>query len=138
MNNQDLIINFINDFWNKQSFANATIYLCDDYRDFSLPKSLGNDVKATIKWIEMTSEAFSHFTHIEDVLADKNRAMVKVKLQLRHIGLWRGIESTGTSLTVNGFRYFKINDGKIAEHWGLIDGNAIEAQLTAIQNGCAV
>jgi len=41
-------------------------------------------------------------------------------------------------LFVIGYRLFKIKDGKIIEHWALIDGQAIENQLKDASHGCKI
>ena len=37
-----------------------------------------------------------------------------------------------------GYRYFKLRDEKIIEHWGLIDATAIENQLKNASHGCKI
>jgi predicted ester cyclase len=63
---------------------------------------------------------------------------MKIKMRLKHIGPWRDIAPTGIELHVIGYRHFKIKDGRIIEHWALIDGQAIENQLKKAAHGCNI
>lgn len=36
------------------------------------------------------------------------------------------------------YRYYRLQDNKIIEHWALIDGNAIENQLKDAAKGCNI
>jgi predicted ester cyclase len=64
--------------------------------------------------------------------------MLKLRMQLKHIGLWRDIEPTNLEISTIGYRYYKLEAGKITEHWSLLDGNAIENQLKSCQHGCKI
>lgn len=55
---------------------------------------------------------------------------------LKHIGSWRDIKPTGINLHTTGYRCFKLKDGKIIEHWALIDGQSIENQLKETSHSC--
>jgi len=72
------------------------------------------------------------------MVCEDNSVMIKIRMQLKHIGEWRGIESTGATIDTIGYRYFKLADNKIIEHWALIDGNRIENQLKQTNHGCKI
>jgi predicted ester cyclase len=85
-----------------------------------------------------TGNAFEHHTTIEEMISEENKVMIKIKMHLKHIGKWRGIEPTGTELSAVGYRYLKLAEGKIIEHWALIDGNTIENRLKEASHGCTL
>lgn len=70
------------------------------------------------------------------MVAEDDKVMIKINMQLEHIGAWRAIEPTGLVINAVGYRYFKLSANRITEHWGLMDGNAIENQLKKATNGC--
>ena len=72
------------------------------------------------------------------MVSEENKVIVKIMMKLKHIGVWRDIEPTGAEISTIGYRYFKLADNKIIEHWALIDGNAIGNQLKEIKHGCKV
>lgn len=85
-----------------------------------------------------TGKAFQHQTIIEEIVSEEDKVMVKIQMALKHIGKWRGIEPTGKNVFTKGYRYFKIADNKIIEHWALIDGSTIEHELTDKAHGCKI
>jgi hypothetical protein len=60
------------------------------------------------------------------------------KMQMKHIGTWRGIEPTNAEIYTVCFRYFKLADNKIVEPYALIDGNAVANQLKEATHGCKI
>lgn len=64
--------------------------------------------------------------------------MLKIKMELDHIGIWRNIKPTHKQISTVGYRYYKLARGKINEHWCLLDGNSIENQLQASTHGCKI
>ena len=91
-----------------------------------------------IQWIEGTSKAFNHTTHILDQVSEENKIIIRIRMELEHIGSWRGIPPTHKKISTYGFRYYQLSGDKIMEHWALIDGQAIENQLKEIQGACKI
>ncbi|GAB4020401.1 ester cyclase [Spirosoma koreense] len=120
---------FIEDVWNQQRYDKLGEYLHPDYVDHSLPAALSADGIGLMKWIQATSQSFSHQTLIEDQITEGNKTILKVKLIMTHIGAWRGIGPTGAQVTTSGYRFYRLQDGKIIEHWAEINGTLLESQL---------
>lgn len=89
-------------------------------------------------WITGTGMSFDHRTVIEDQVTEGDKSMIKFRMFLKHIGKWRGIAPTSLELSTVGYRYFKLDEGKISEHWALLDGNSIENQLKESALGCKI
>lgn len=133
-----LINAFIAEVWNDLNFENISNYIHPDYTDHSLPPAFPPDKSGLIKWIKSTSESFDHQTIITDQVTEGDKSMLKIKMLCKHIGKWRNIEPTGKDIAVTGYRYYRISDNRIIEHWALVDGNAIENQLREELNGCKI
>lgn len=138
MENSILVQKFIEQIWNYQEFETLDSFLHPAFKDHSLLPMLSPDKEGTIKWIINTGISFEHHTTIEDQVTDVNQSMVRIKMKLKHIGPWRGIEPTGIEFYTIGYRHFKIKDERIIEHWALIDGQAIENQLKEAAEGCKI
>ncbi|MBO9701826.1 MAG: ester cyclase [Sporocytophaga sp.] len=138
MGNSILVQDFINQIWNNRAFDQLGNFLHNDFKDYSLPPLFSTDIEGTKKWIINTGVSFEHFTVIEDQVTEGDKSIVKIRMNLKHIGAWRNIEPTGMDLFTIGYRFFKIKDGKIIEHWALIDGQAIENQLKDASHGCKI
>lgn len=138
MNNAALVRDFIDQIWNNRAFENLDSYLHSDFNDYSLPPLFSPDKEGLKKWITDTSSSFEHNTIIDDQVTEGDKSIIKIRIYLRHIGFWRNLAPTAIQLSTVGYRLFKIDQGKIREHWALIDGQAIEKQLTEAVHGCKV
>lgn len=126
---KQVAINFIEEVWNQQQYDRLDDYLHPNYVDHSLPKALSPNRSGLLNWIQATSASFSHRTLIEDQVTEDNKTILKVKLLMTHIGSWRGIDPTGVQVSTAGYRFYRLEDGKIIEHWAEINGTALETQL---------
>lgn len=135
---KNIVTGFIEEIWNQKQFDKADRYLHPDFIDHSLPPTFPADKDGTIKWIIGTGISFENKTVIEEQVTEGEKTILKISMHLKHIGTWRDIEPTGAEISAVGYRYFRITDNKIREHWALIDGNAIEAQLRKASHGCKI
>ncbi len=55
---------------------------------------------------------------IEDVMAEGDRVTARVTMRGTHRGEFQGIAPTGKRVEVRAIDMFRIEDGKIVEHWG--------------------
>lgn len=133
--NKSIVINFIEQIWNLNQFEKIDTYVSDDFIDYSLPSSFLSNKEGMKNWIVGTGKSFEHKTMIDTIVSEKDNVIIKIKMKLKHIGVWRGIEPTNLEITTKGFRYYKLENRKIIGHWALIDGNAIQNQLASFKNG---
>lgn len=138
MENSNLVQTFIEQIWNNQAFEKLEKFLHPDFKDHSLIPTLSPDKEGTKQWIIATGLSFHHHTIIEGQVTQGDQSMVKIRMKLKHIGIWRGIEPTGLEIYTTGYRHFKIKDKKIIDHWALVDGQAIENQLKQASHGCKI
>ncbi len=67
-------------------------------------------------------EGFPDLTiSIEDVRAEWDRVTAKVTMHGTYRGEFQGISPTGRRVEVRAINMFRIEDGKIVEHWGHAD-----------------
>lgn len=133
---KQLINSYISTIWNQGALEKVTSFLHPDFTDHTLPPTLPNGVEGLLQWIALTSSSFKHRTIIEDQVTEGDKSIIRIRMEMTHIGLWRGIAPTGIIATTGGYRFFRIADGKIREQWGQIDGAALEAALTGSAHAC--
>lgn len=63
------------------------------------------------------------------VIAEEDWFAISFVLTGTNTGSFNGAPATGRSIEVLEFRMFKVVDGKLAEHWGLVDLATLFAQL---------
>lgn len=136
--NHTIIADFIEQIWNNNRLDALDTYLAPDFVDHSLPTTLPLNQEGLKQWITATSQSFEHRTVIDELVTEGDTGILKFRMIARHIGVWRGIEPTGVEASVVGYRSFKLQDGKISQHWALLDGNSLENQLRNSAHGCKI
>ena len=77
--------------------------------------------------VSMLVEGLAPTFTVEDVVAEGDRVVVRWTNSARHVGDFLGIPPTGRSCAIAGIDIYRLEDGRLAEHWHVID------QLTMLQ-----
>lgn len=136
--NKTIVADFIEEIWNQNHLEKIDNYLSDSFIDHSLPPALPPNKEGTKRWITNTGKSFTHRSLIDDMIGEGDKVMVKIKMQMKQIGVWRHVEPNGAEIETEGFRLFKLVDRKIVAHWALIDGSAIEKKLKENTRACKI
>jgi predicted ester cyclase len=136
--NKEIVCSFIESVWNAQQFQKINDFVSDQYRDHSFLPVVPPTRDGLKLWIQNTSVAFRHKTTIESVVEEADQVAVRITFEVAHIGTWRNIPPTGRTTSVKGFRFFRLENQKITEHWALIDGEALQTALTDTYHGCEI
>ncbi len=82
--------------------------------------------------VSMVRGAFNpHFT-IEHMLADGDKVAIMWTNRGTHLTEWFGIPATGKSFAINGIDIFRLQDGRLAEHWDVVDVFGMLSQIGAL------
>src|SRR5512136_2872252 len=68
-------------------------------------------------------------TTIEDLVAEGDRVVMRGTATGTHKGSFMGAPPSGKSFKVTTMSVFRIANGKIVEHWGVVDGTGVMQQL---------
>ncbi len=68
-------------------------------------------------------------TTIEDLVTEGDRVVMRGTVTGTHRGAFMGAPPTGKSFKVTTMSVFRIANGKIVEHWGVVDGTGVMQQL---------
>lgn len=69
---------------------------------------------------------------IDEVIAEGDRVLVRLRQKGRHTGDFQGTPPTGRAIDIGVMDYFRIADGRIAEHWALMDNLTLLKQIGAV------
>ncbi|MFN2614303.1 MAG: ester cyclase [Actinomycetota bacterium] len=69
---------------------------------------------------------------IEDVIAEGDRVVVRWTNSGTHVDTFLGIPATGRAFTIAGIDIYRLEHGKLAEHWHVVDVFAQMIQLGLI------
>jgi steroid delta-isomerase-like uncharacterized protein len=113
-----------------QGQAEAVGDLVDrDYEEHDpLPGQGSGREGAVDRFSVITTALASHFT-IEDVVAEGDRVVVRWTNSGTHVGDFAGIPATGKTFTMSGIDIYRAADGKLCEHWHVIDQLSMLGQL---------
>ncbi|MDQ0617252.1 ester cyclase [Arthrobacter globiformis] len=68
----------------------------------------------------------------EPALADGNLEAAQTVLTGTHQGDFAGVPATGKSVEFSGIDIIRVQDGKVAEHWGSTDTMSLMQQIGAV------
>jgi steroid delta-isomerase-like uncharacterized protein len=68
---------------------------------------------------------------IDDEVAEGDAVVVRLTSSATPTGDFMGLPATGRSYTIGEMHWFRLADGKIAEHWHQHDGHGLSKQLGA-------
>ena len=71
--------------------------------------------------------------NVEEIIAEGDRVSVRATVSGTHTGVLMGIPATGKELNVPMADYFRMQGGKVAEHWGVMDSGAMLMQMGIVQ-----
>ena len=76
--------------------------------------------------------AFGQTFTLEEVIAEGDRVVVRWTGSGTHVGEFMGIPPTGRSFTIAGIDIHRIEGGRMAEHWHVVDQLSLLQQLGLI------
>jgi steroid delta-isomerase-like uncharacterized protein len=68
-------------------------------------------------------------TAIEDLIAEGDKVVARIRMTGTHTGDFYGIPATGKRVEFTGIYIVRIKNGKIVEHWGEEDAYSLLLQL---------
>ena len=68
---------------------------------------------------------------IHIVMADEDKVLVCLRFRGTHRGEFFGHKPTGNAIDVEVFDLFRLEDGKLVEHWAMVDSLSLLKQLGA-------
>jgi steroid delta-isomerase-like uncharacterized protein len=104
-----------------------------DFVEHELPPGVPQGREGTRQLFSALHSAFPDFrAEIEDVVAQDDKVVFRMTWQGTQSGEFMGIPPTGKRVTWEVFDMVRVVDGKVAEHWGLMDQLNLMQQLGVI------
>lgn len=113
----------------------VSAYLGDDYVDHNPPPVPGLSPGIAGAWqaFPVALKAFGPFHHeIPMSFAEGDKVVSRVIGVGVHSGEFLGIPPTGKEVRMSGIAIHRVKDGKMIEHWAMVDGLSLLQQLGAI------
>lgn len=129
----ELIRRYYEDVFNQRHPDLVDELAVDDYVEHDPFPGQGNgrvDLKARVRVILDAMNPL-RFT-LQDIVADGDRIAVRWTQTATQTGPFMGMPPTGRTVTFAGIDIHRLRDGRMAEHWHVIDMYALLQQLGAI------
>ncbi|UYB54267.1 ester cyclase [Xanthomonas sp. AM6] len=116
------------DAFNRGDLAHLGDIVTADYGDRLEGQTAGIGVIRS--YLQGLKASFPDFTWtIEQIIAEGDRVAVMNRVSGTHLGDFGGLAATGNRVDFRAFQIYRIQDGKLAEHWEVADFAAFQAQL---------
>ncbi|SEO40875.1 Predicted ester cyclase [Methylobacterium sp. ap11] len=69
---------------------------------------------------------------IDEVIAEGDKVLVRLRFQGRHTGGLMGLAPSGHAIDIAVMDLFRIVDGRLVEHWALLDNLGLLKQVGAL------
>ncbi len=127
--NKDLVRRYIEEVWNGHDLAAIDELVSPEYFNHaaSTAEYQRGGAKLAVEWL--LSVFPDHRFDIEDAAADGNTVAVRGTMGGTHEGDLMGIAPTGKRVAVQQTHWFRVADGKVAEHWAVRDDLGMMRQL---------
>jgi predicted ester cyclase len=94
---------------------------CADHVEHNPFPQQGQGAEGLKQRVSMVRAAFNPRFTIEHLIAEGDKVAVMWSNQGTHVGEWFGFAPTGKSLTTQGVGIHLLRDGRLAEHWDVVD-----------------
>ncbi len=130
--NKRLVRRFYDEVLNGKSFQVLEELATSDYQEHDMLPGQGAGLAGLRGRVELLMGALDSSFTIEDIIAEGDRVVVRWTNSGTHVGEFAGIPATGKSFTIAGIDVYRMDGGKMAEHWHVVDQLAMLQQLGLI------
>ncbi|WP_171042491.1 ester cyclase [Sinomonas gamaensis] len=71
---------------------------------------------------------------VEDVIAEGDRVVVRWRNRGRHVEPFLGLPASGRQFDIAGIDIYRVADGRLAEHWHVVDQLSLLTQLGFVRS----
>jgi steroid delta-isomerase-like uncharacterized protein len=101
----------------------------DDYQEHNPLPGQGVGRDGVLDRFSMITTGLAPRFTLEDVIAEADRVVVRWTNAGTHIGEFAGIPPTGKAFTISGIDIYRVADGRLCEHWDVVDQLSMLGQL---------
>lgn len=118
------------DAFNRADFSQLDQIVTADYGDRLEGQTPG--IHVIRSYLEGLKASFPDFTWtIEQIVAEGDRVAVMNRVSGTHRADFGGLKATGNKVDFRAFQIYRIEGGKLAEHWEVADFATFQSQLEA-------
>ncbi|HXW00990.1 MAG TPA: ester cyclase [Anaerolineae bacterium] len=108
-------------------------FIAADFVSHSMPPGISSDIAGIRQWVGIFHKAFPDAEGgVDQVVAEGDKVAVRFIGTGTHQGDLFGIPPTGKPIRTTGINIFRLEAGKIVEHWNNADDLGVLQQLGVI------
>jgi steroid delta-isomerase-like uncharacterized protein len=108
--------------------------MTDDFVEHEDQPGLAPNKEGVIQFFTGVIAAFEGFhMNIDVTLAEGDHVSVLATARGKHVGEFMGVPGTGKDISVPLADFFRIEGGKIKEHWGVMDSGSMMIQMGVVE-----
>lgn len=131
--NLNLVRHFVEEAQTRHNLAAVDEYMAPDFVDHSVPPGLPPDREGVKMQFRMFFSALPDLhAIIHDQVADEHKVVTRKTLRGTHQGVLLGVPPTGKVVDIHVIDILAVKDGKITEHWNVVDLLGLLQQLGAM------
>ncbi|MGI8911649.1 MAG: ester cyclase [Rubrobacteraceae bacterium] len=128
--NEAVVHRYIEECWNDHDLANIDELVSPDYLNHAASPEHQHGIAAVKHVMNWLFAVFpDHRFDIEDAVANGDTVAVRGTCSGTHEGELWGISPTGERFAAQQVHWFRVADGKVAEHWAVRDDLGMMRQL---------
>lgn len=122
------------DMWHPQTdLSDLEEFIAADFVSHSMPPGIDPGIPGIRQWVSIFHNAFPDMDGgVDQVVVEGNKVAVRFIGTGTHKGDLFGIPPTGKRIKSTGINIFRIEEGKIVEHWNNADDLGVLQQLGVI------
>jgi len=115
-----LFLPLMEEVFNRGNYDVADDLVADDFYNHEAPDSPGPEgFKASARWLR---SAFPDYhAELHELVVDGNLLVARLMVSGTHQGSFMGVLPTGRSFSVQHMHMYRVEGGKLAEHWACRD-----------------
>ena len=127
--NRAVVMRYIEEVWNRHDLDAIDGLVSSEYVNHAASTEEYRHGGARHIWEWILSVFPDHRFDVEDVAADGETVAVRGTMEGTHEGELMGIAPTGKRVNAQQSHWFRVVDGKLAEHWAVRDDLVMLQQL---------
>ena len=127
--NKQVVRDYFEKYWNHKDLDGAAELIKDDYNwhlEGGMEKGLEGWRKGVAAYFEVWPDC--HW-EVRQIVAEGDLVCVRCVWTGTHSGEWMGVPASGKKIKVANVDVYRLEDGKFAEHWDVMDAMSIFKQI---------
>jgi predicted ester cyclase len=129
--NKALVCRFIEEVQCRHNLAALDEYFSPDFVDHAGIADPPDLTGARVAFAALVSAFPDHRMTVQQQFAEGNKVVTYKRFDGTHLGTFHGIQATGRAVSFELIDIFAIVNGKITEHWAVMDNLSLLQQLGA-------